>query len=247
MFVFRNTFSFKIKQIGSILTFILIYILIFTGCAEKSEKLFELHNPETTGIRFINEILEDEYFNIISYEYLYNGAGVGIGDFNNDGLQDLFFCGNMVSNRLYLNTGDLKFKDITRSAGVEASDIWSTGVAIVDINNDGWQDIYVCASYSSVPELRKNRMFMNNGLNDDGHPTFTENASGMQIDDDGYSSNAAFFDYDKDGDLDLYVLTNMLDTDFPNKYKPRKVDGSSITNDRFYMLTSIRMDGKIFI
>ena len=116
----------------------------------------------------MNEILEDEYFNIISYEYLYNGAGVGIGDFNNDGLQDIFFCGNMVPNRLYLNKGDLKFQDITRSSGIEASEKWSTGVAIVDINNDGWQDIYVCASYSSAPELRRNMMFLNNGLDNDG-------------------------------------------------------------------------------
>jgi hypothetical protein len=234
MFVFSNTFSFKLSRIGAKLTFILACIIILSGCTKKTEKLFELRSSQTTGVKFINEILEDEYFNIISYEYLYNGAGVGVGDFNNDGLQDLFFCGNMVSNRLFLNTGDLKFEDITRAAGIEASGIWSTGVAIVDINHDGWQDIYVCASYSSVPELRKNLMFINNGLNEDGQPTFTEKATEMLIDDDGYSTNAAFFDYDKDGDLDLYVLTNMLDTDFPNKYKSRKVDGSSITNDRFY-------------
>ncbi len=234
MYVLSNIYSFKTSQAGRIIIFIVFCTVILSGCNKRPEKLFELQTSETTGVRFINEILEDEYFNIISYEYLYNGAGVGIGDFNNDGLQDLFFCGNMVSNRLYLNSGDLKFEDITRIAGIEASGIWSTGVAIVDINNDGWQDIYVCASYSSVPELRKNIMFMNNGLNDEGYPTFTDKASEMKIDDNGYSTNAAFFDYDKDGDIDLYVLTNMLDTDFPNKYKPRTVDGSSITNDRFY-------------
>jgi len=234
MIVYRHTVSLKNSQVRIKFTLILISILLLLGCAEKSDKLFDLLPPENTGIGFVNEILEDEYFNIISYEYLYNGAGVGIGDFNNDGLQDLFFCGSMVANRLYLNKGDLVFEDITRSAGIEASEKWSTGVAVVDINNDGWQDIYVCASYSSVSELRRNMMFVNNGPNKEGIPTFTEKASDMQIDDDGYSSNAAFFDYDKDGDLDLYVLTNVLDTDFPNKYKPRKVDGSSITNDRFY-------------
>ncbi len=234
MFVFSNIISLNISQVRTKFILILIHILLLSGCAKKSNKLFNLLPPENTGIGFVNEILEDEYFNIISYEYLYNGAGVGIGDFNNDGLQDIFFCGNMVSNRLYLNTGDLNFQDITRSSGIEASEKWSTGVAIVDINNDGWQDIYVCASYSSVPELRRNMVFLNNGLDNEGLPTFTEKASDMGINDDGYSTNAAFFDYDKDGDLDLYVLTNMLDTDFPNKYRPRKVDGSSITNDRFY-------------
>jgi hypothetical protein len=190
--------------------------------------------PEKTGITFINEILEDEYINIISYEYLYNGAGIGIGDFNNDGLQDIFFCGNMVSNRLYMNKGNLRFEDITKSSGIEASDRWCTGVAIVDINTDGWKDIYVCASYNADPQLRKNMMFLHNGLDQEGLPSFTQKATEMGIDDDGFSTNAAFFDSDNDGDLDLYVLTNMLDTDFPNKYRPKKDNGTSITNDRFY-------------
>jgi hypothetical protein len=221
-------------QARKIISLILIILVLSIGCSREPGKLFELIPAEKSGIKFINEILEDEYFNIISYEYLYNGAGVGIGDFNNDGLQDIFFSGNMISNRLYLNKGDLQFIDITKTAGIEASDKWCTGVAVVDINHDGWQDIYVCASYNADPGLRQNLMFIHQGLNDEGLPSFTEMGADMHINDDGYSTNAAFFDYDNDDDLDLYVLTNMLDTDFPNKYRPKKNDGSSITNDRFY-------------
>jgi hypothetical protein len=224
----------KLNQVLKNTVFILILLTILSGCSKKQDKLFQLLSPDKTGIRFNNEILEDEYFNIISYEYLYNGAGVGIGDFNNDGLQDIFFSGNMISNRLYLNKGNLKFEDITKISGIDASEKWCTGVAVVDINNDGWQDVYVCASYNANPEIRQNSMFIHNGLNSEGIPTFTEKASEMGIHDDGYSSNAVFFDYDNDGDLDLYVLTNMLDTDFPNKYRPKKDDGTSVTNDRFY-------------
>ena len=228
-----NVFK-SLYRVAKITSFIVIFLIFSTGCSKKPEKLFQLLPAEKTGIKFVNEILEDEYFNIISYEYLYNGAGVGIGDFNNDGLQDIFFSGNMVSNRLYMNQGNLQFQDITKSAGIEASDRWCTGVAVVDINNDGWQDIYVCASYNADSDLRQNLMFIHNGLNEDGLPSFTERGIEMHIHDDGYSTNAVFFDYDNDGDLDLYVLTNMLDTDFPNKYRPRKNDGSSMTNDRFY-------------
>lgn len=214
--------------------FCLNILIVLGGCGKRTDQLFNLLPPETTGVEFINEILEDEYINIISYEYLYNGAGVAVGDFNNDGFQDLFFCGNMTSNRLYINQGDLRFMDITKVAGIDASDRWCTGVAVVDINEDGWQDIYVCASYNADPALRKNLMFIHNGLNQDGFPTFTEKAEEMGIDDMGYSTNAVFFDFDNDLDLDLYVLTNVLDTDFPNKYRSKINDGTSITNDRLY-------------
>ena len=234
MSFFINTVKPKIHRSLLYGLYFVIMMVLVAGCITDTDKLFNLLPPERTGVTFINEILEDEYINIISYEYLYNGAGVGIGDFNNDGLQDLFFCGNMVSNRLYLNKGKLKFDDITKSSGIDAAGKWCTGALVVDINNDGWQDLYVCASYNADPELRRNMMFINNGLNDEGLPSFTERAAEMGINDDGYTTTAAFFDYDNDGDLDLYVLTNVLDTDFPNKYRPKKIDGSSITNDRFY-------------
>ena len=234
MNIFNHTGRCMIQQSLINFVFLLFASAILDGCTGNTGKLFELLPPDRTGITFINEILEDEYINIISYEYLYNGAGIGIGDFNNDGLQDIFLCGNMVSNHLYLNTGDLRFEDVTKTSGVEAAGMWCTGVAVVDINNDGWQDLYVCASYNADPELRRNMMFIHNGLNEQGDPFFTEKGAEMGIDDEGYTTNAAFFDYDNDGDLDLYVLTNILDTDFPNQYRAKKTNGSSITNDRFY-------------
>lgn len=210
-------------------------LLLISGCSQKPDSLFDLLPPDRTGIWFVNEVHEDEYFNIISYEYLYNGAGIGIGDFNNDGLQDIFFSGNITTNRLYLNLGSLRFQDISRSAGIEGAEKWCTGVAVVDINGDGWQDIYVCASYDADSLRRKNLMFVHNGLDAQGLPSFTDKAKEMGIDDDGFSTHGVFFDADNDNDLDLYVLTNVLDTDFPNKYRPKKNDGSSVTNDRFYL------------
>lgn len=204
------------------------------SCGQKPKTLFKLLPPEKTGIGFQNDVMEDEYLNILSNEYIYNGAGVGIGDFNNDDLQDIFFSGSQVSNRLYLNKGNLTFKDISLDSRIAGRGIWSTGVAVVDINNDGWQDIYVCASNHLDPEIRRNQLFIHEGLNEEGIPVFSEKSKEFGIADDGYSTHAAFFDYDNDGDLDLYVLTNFLDTPTPNTYREKKLDGSAESNDRLY-------------
>jgi len=216
-----------------------LLLVLFTSavtlsCTEKTETLFQLLPPEQTGIDFQNDVQEDEYLNILSNEYIYNGAGVGIGDFNNDDLQDVFFSGSQVTNRLYLNRGDLKFQDISLEARISGRSLWSTGVAVVDINADGWQDIYVCTSNHLQPEMRKNQLYINEGLNENGVPVFSKQAKKYGIDDAGYSTHAAFFDYDNDGDLDLYVLTNFLDTPTPNSYRPKKLDGSAESNDRLY-------------
>lgn len=224
----------KLRSCSNSFLFFLSVSVLLAGCSKDSGKLFQLLPEGLTGITFSNDILEDEYFNIISYEYLFNGGGVGVGDFNNDGLQDIFFSGNMVSNRLYMNQGDLHFTDITKIAGIEAKDRWCTGVAVMDVNADGWMDLYVCTSYNSSSELRENLLFINKGLNSDGIPEFIEMADSYGVNDDGYSTNAAFFDYDNDGDLDLYVLTNFLETDWPNKYRSKKNDGSAISTDRLY-------------
>ena len=218
------------KQFESIFL-ISIFLL---SCNRQPQPLFKLLSPEKTGISFQNDVMEDEYLNILSNEYIYNGAGVGIGDFNNDGFQDIFYCGSQVTNRLYLNNGNLTFKDVTLDAHIAGRDRWSTGVAIVDINNDGWQDIYVCASNHLEPEMRRNQLFIHEGLNADGVPVFSEQSKKYGVDDDGYSTHAAFFDYDNDGDLDLYVLTNFLDSPTPNAYRPKKLDGSADSNDRLY-------------
>jgi hypothetical protein len=215
---------------------VLIFCISLTilSCSEKSTTLFQLLSPQTTGIDFQNDVLEDEYLNIISNEYIYNGAGVGIGDFNNDDLPDIFFSGSQVTNRLYLNQGNLKFKDVSLESRISGRSFWSTGVAVVDINDDGWQDIYVCTSNHLQPDMRRNQLYIHEGLNEEGIPRFSEQSKAYGVDDSGYSTHAAFFDYDNDGDLDLYVLTNFLDTPKPNSYRPKKTDGSAESNDRLY-------------
>ena len=218
----------------NIKSFFIILFFFLAACDRKPDTLFRILPPEQTGIAFQNDVQEDEYLNIISNEYLYNGAGVGIGDFNNDGLQDIFFSGSQVINRLYLNNGDLTFRDVTLEAHIAGRDRWSTGVAVADVNGDGLQDIYVCATNHLDPEMRRNKLFINQGLNENGIPVFAEKAKEYGVDDDGYSTHAAFFDYDRDGDLDLYVLTNFLDTPTPNKYRPKKNGGTAPSNDRLY-------------
>ena len=172
------------KQLLNI--FIIIALLI--GCLPKSKPLFQLLSPEQTGIGFQNDVMEDEYLNILSNEYIYNGAGVGIGDFNNDDLQDIFFSGSQVTNRLYLSNGDLTFNDITIESHIASRGRWSTGVAVVDINGDGWQDIYVCTSNHLDPEMRKNRLFIHEGLNEEGIPVFSEKSKEYGIDDEDVRS-----------------------------------------------------------
>ncbi|WP_339712556.1 VCBS repeat-containing protein [uncultured Kriegella sp.] len=156
-----------------------------------------------TGITFKNILSETEEFNILTYGYIYNGGGVSVGDINNDGLQDLYFTGSMVGSRLYLNKGDFEFEEIAQKAGVFAEGLWNTGTTMVDINADGLLDIYVCRSAAKDDFKRKNLLFINNG-----NLTFTEKAAEYGIDDAGYSTQGAFFDYDRDGDLDLYVVNH---------------------------------------
>lgn len=213
-----------------------VFVMVFFAIACKPEPntLFKLLPPEKTGIGFQNDVMEDEYLNILSNEYIYNGAGVGIGDFNNDELPDIFFSGSQVTNRLYLNNGNLTFKDITRESRIAGRGIWSTGVAVADINSDGWQDIYVCATNHLDAEMRRNQLYIHEGLNEAGIPVFSEKSKEYGLDDEGYSTHAALFDYDNDGDLDLYVLTNFLDTPTPNTYREKKLDGSAESNDRLF-------------
>ena len=173
-----------------------------------ADTLFTLLPPEETGINFTNQLEYDRNFNIYKYRNFYNGGGVGLGDFDKDGLVDIYFTANMAPNRLYLNRGDWKFEDITEQAGVGGRRAWSTGVAVADVNGDDWLDIYVCNSGDVEGDDKENELFINNGPGEDGQLTFTEMAAEYGIADRGYSTHAAFFDYDKDGDLDLYLLNN---------------------------------------
>lgn len=169
----------------------------------KKETLFSLLSPEETGIDFVNKIVNQKNFNIFKYRNFYNGGGVAIGDINNDGLPDIYLTGNMVPNRLYLNKGNLKFEDISESAGVMGNKPWSTGVTMVDINNDGLLDIYVSNAGNMEGNNHDNDLYINNG-----DLTFTEMAEEYNLAKTGFSTHATFFDYDKDGDLDVYILNN---------------------------------------
>jgi hypothetical protein len=215
----------------SFLGIILVSFTLFQcACDQKKAPLLELLSSDDTGIDFTNQLSEDEDLNIITFEYFYNGAGVGIGDINNDGLKDIFFSANMSSNRLYLNKGDLKFEDITASAGLTTSGKWAAGVAMVDINQDSLLDIYVCyAGPFANPQQRANELYINNGNN-----TFTEKARQYGLADTGHSVQAAFFDYDRDGDLDVYLLTNITDETGPNVIRPKRVKGEMVNTDRLY-------------
>lgn len=206
---------------------------LLTACQQKP--LFEQVAAEDSGIAFANRITEKDTLNILEYEYIYNGGGVAIGDFNNDGWQDAYFTGNMVANRLYLNQKDFKFKDITKESGTDGAGRWCSGVATVDINNDGWLDLYICTSTKQNPNDRANLLYINQKANKEGIPTFKEMAADYGVEVKGYSTNAAFVDYDNDGDLDLYVVTNKTTKRYaPSNYHDKVADVNSPNNDRLY-------------
>ena len=182
-------------------------VLLVSACSSRADKLFELPSAKKTGITFTNTLTESEDLNILDYLYYYNGGGVAVGDINNDSLPDIYFSGNQVKNKLYLNKGNLQFEDITDKAGVSGNSEWNTGAVMGDINGDGWLDIYVCALVGLKGLDGYNELFINNG---DG--TFTEKAAEFGLDFDTYSSSAALLDFDKDGDLDIFLLNHAVHT-----------------------------------
>ena len=224
-----------------------IVLLFFNGNAlfaqQKKATLFSLMNEKETGISFLNAIKEDDSLNVMRYEYLYNGAGVGIGDFNNDGFNDIFFSGNTTANKLFLNKGnltagqaDFKFEDITSIAKVAGNGTWSTGVSIADVNGDGLMDIYVCHSGKFAdPQKLSNELFINQGIKN-GLPVFKDMAREYGIDAPGtQSTQAVFFDYDKDGDLDMFLLNHSNHTynPFLNTKKIRSTPDFNFGNRLF--------------
>ena len=181
-------------------------LVLIISCSRKDEPLFTHLSERETGIDFVNENHETERSNILTYEYFYNGGGVALGDINNDGLVDIYFTSNLFSNKLYLNEGNFRFRDITEESGTACEVGWKTGVTMVDINGDGLLDIYVCRSANPLDaERRRNILLINNG-----DLTFTDKAKEYNLDDPSYSTQAAFFDFDRDGDLDMVLLNHSL-------------------------------------
>ena len=223
---------------------------LWVGCAEPTvvdnapvwdgTTRFEALSPSVSGVDFANTLDFDEAFNIYTYRNFYNGGGVALGDVNNDGLTDIYLSGNRVANRLYLNRGDMTFEDVTDRAGVAGKAAWSTGVTMADVNADGWLDLYVCNSGDIDGDNRRNELYLNN---QDG--TFTESAATYGLDNEGLSTHGVFFDYDRDGDLDFYLLNNSYQAigSF-NLEKNQRPVRDSIGGDRLYLNTTINTGGR---
>jgi len=194
-------------RLNRIIYFVIGVSISFTSCQKsetsKPNTLFQKIDSSQSGLTFRNNLLFDEKFNIFTYRNYYNGGGVALGDVNNDGLLDIYLSSNMGENKLYINEGDFKFKDVTAESGVRGTRAWSTGVAMADVNGDGFLDIYVCNSGDIQGDNKQNELFINKGAG-----KFTEMAEAYGLADQGYSTHAAFFDYDNDGDLDVYLLNN---------------------------------------
>jgi hypothetical protein len=216
----------KFNQIFSFLLFIVLLI----SCKHDDKKLFKKLTANETGINFNNKLFFSDSVSVLEFEYMFNGGGVALIDINNDSLQDILFTGNMVSSRLFLNKGNLHFEDITKSAGVETNG-WCNGVAVVDINQDGYKDFYIAKAghYKTPPEQMRNLFFINNGNN-----TFTESAAKMGLDESGYDIHAAFFDYDKDGDLDMYLLRNAIVKSNRNTSRVKEISGKGASTDKLF-------------
>jgi enediyne biosynthesis protein E4 len=209
---------------------IILYLLpfLFLQACSGKKTLFTNLPARTSGIKFNNTITEDKNDSTLISEFAYMGGGVGIGDFNNDGKKDVFFSANQVSSKLYINKGNLQFQDWTEKAGV-TTNVWATGVSIIDINNDGFDDIYICVYGKNLKQQSKNLLFINQH-----NLTFKEQAEEYGLAGTSYSTQASFFDYDKDGDLDMYLLNYRLNGPNANDVYPKDLSGRSVANDRLY-------------
>jgi len=219
---------------------ILSFLLFACSQKEKNEKLFTSISESQSGIHFANSLQEDAQFNIVEYLYFYNGGGTAIGDINNDGLLDIYFSSNQQANKLFLNKGDFAFEDISSKAGVEGNGNWKTGVSMVDVNADGWLDIFVCGvgNYKSFNSY--NQLFINNG-----DLTFTERAKEFGLYFKGLSTQASFFDYDLDGDLDMYLLNHSVHSQRTYGKVSLRFEYDSIAGDRLYQ-NQFKQTGKTF-
>ncbi|TVQ04552.1 MAG: RNA-binding protein [Balneolaceae bacterium] len=228
MFMFYSQYSTRI-----LLSMVVIFCFTCQGCKSGKDvpsEMFELLRSSETGILFVNQVDESVDLNIVTFEMLYNGAGVAIGDITNNGYNDIFLASNMGKSRLFQNEGGFRFIDITGQSGIQTEGKWASGVTLVDINNNGLLDIYISfgGPYAD-PGRRANELYINNG-----NGTFTESAREFRIADTGFSTQAVFFDYNKNGFLDLYVLNNGHGDVPPNVIKPKLLNGEHINTDRLY-------------
>lgn len=228
---FRNSSQLLISTLAKFQFFFLLLLIISFVSCKSTTRRFELLNADDTGIHFSNDIIETDTLNIYNFMNVYHGGGVASGDINNDGLTDLFFTGNDVSNRLYLNKGNLSFEDITQSAGLISSD-WCTGATMVDVNQDGWLDVYVSVSWPQNSSFGKsNLLYINNG-----DLTFTESAEAYGLDNKDQVMQVSFFDYDLDQDLDVIMILNPIDNTLTdvNYIQKKQINGEAASTDKLY-------------
>lgn len=209
-------------------------MVVSCGTSAREEALFSLLPPDSTGVTFVNRVEDRPERNVLNFEYLYNGGGVAVGDVNGDGRPDLYFTANSGSNELYLNQGDFQFREATEKARIGGRNGWTTGVTMADVNGDGLLDVYVCKSGPIGAEHRRNRLYINQGSSGKGIPQFKEKAEEYGLDDPAYSTHATFFDYDRDGDLDLYLLNNPPVRDPRVNAQPTAQQRRTLSDDKLY-------------
>ncbi|MEY5046119.1 MAG: hypothetical protein RL713_1344, partial [Bacteroidota bacterium] len=220
---------------------LLVALLFAFGCKQKTKPLFEVLDEEKTGLHFANNLKPNAKVNMLTYMYFYNGAGLATADFNNDGKVDVFFCSNQGENKLFLNEGNLHFKDVTASTKIPQDGGWSTGVSVVDINHDGLLDLYVCRVGNYENLQQGNQLLICKGIGADGIPVYAEESGTYGLSFNGFSTQAAFFDQDLDGDLDMYLLNHSLRYNSTFNARPTYFNTyDSLSGDRFYR----NVDGK---
>lgn len=207
----------------------ILLIVLFGSCSDKNDEVLTKLNTELTNLDFINQVFESDSISLANNYYFYNGAGVTVSDFNNDGLQDIYYSGNHTTSKLYLNKGNLSFEDITNTSNLNNA-FWNSGSTYADVNGDGWNDIFVCTVGKDEPNL----LYINQGLNKNGIPVFKEKAADYGLDDKRVCTQAAFFDYDQDNDLDLFVIVNSQLMNDRNQTTPRNTGSKSYTVDILY-------------
>lgn len=215
-------------------SFFVCLLFLLISCKNTNGK-FVLLSPDQTNIHFSNDISESDTVNIFDFANVYNGGGVGVGDFNNDGLLDVYFTGNMVPNKLFLNKGKMVFEDITKSSNTDGKGVWSRGVSMIDINNDGKLDMYISATAKRSPAERINILYVNQGMDKNNRPVFKDLAAEYGLADTTQSTMSYFFDYDNDGDLDLYIAVNhIIKDEYANTFKKRNLNGEHPSSGKLY-------------